>query len=248
MQLTENEREYLKLVASARTNVWSPPESARRNIDEEELREAGIDEKYVKRPDRFHYSDDESNNKSIEEKVEEIPNRVESLIRDTELLYAAGYLDTEHWHADLNEVLPDQEIEEEANPPLNAQYGFEKPHKELGNRLGGLVTSLSSQSQANWDTVQFYKEVVEGFIYAIGYSMGCSRRIELYSELAEKMEESNEWASDFLEMPNVPEWRSELKEEILSCVKMRLQQEGYETPEEFVQSRQVDRWIKSRFL
>lgn len=237
MQLTENEREYLKLIGEARKDgSWCPPEMARRFLDEEDLREAGIDEKYIKRPDKFDYSDDESNNKSIDEKVEEIPERVEKLIRDVELLYAAGYLDVD-WDECWSEFLPDQETDEDTPLPLSTQYGFEEPHKELGNRLGGMVTSLALRSQTKLNT-EFYREIAEGFIYAISYGMGGGERVEFYSDLAEKMEESEEHASRFLEPPSerIPEWRSELKEEIQSCVEARLRQEGYETPDEFVRT------------
>jgi len=238
MQLTENELKYLKLVAEARKeNDWCPPETARQFLDKEKLREAGIDKKYVKNPAKFDYSNDVSGNKSIEEKVGELPECIEKLIRYVELLHEAGYLDVETWGPHWSKLLNSEEWDDEEFELSDRMYTSETPQEELGREFGITIRRLALLPKMA-DDEEFMVGLLSGVIEAFTSEMGSGRAIGLVEELHQRLEDDirlTRISDRLIEMTDY-DFLGDIEDEIDACIEENLSQMGIDPSDELVKS------------
>jgi len=161
-ELTENQRAYLKLIIEERESEdigWREAEKRVRKYGEEELRRHGIDGKYPEQPRDLRYEIDGKSGGSG--KADEVPERLESLIEDIELLQEAGIW-KEYWD-ELLDVDPDEDVDFRLGRDM---LECESPQEEFGSKLGkmvgGLFTLFPDTDQV--DPHLFRYGLIRGFI------------------------------------------------------------------------------------
>jgi hypothetical protein len=99
MQLKEHERRYLELISErtpGRQITKSTRQQTRQNITKQDLKDSGVDN-YTQRPDKIVGS--------IEEKADKLPDRIEALIEDIQLLNETGFLNSEERDLDWDDLV-----------------------------------------------------------------------------------------------------------------------------------------------
>ena len=226
------------------------PEEARQHLDKETLTEAGIDESYAERPDKLIHDDD----KGIERKIEQLPQRINRLTEDVELLYEAGYLNIEHWESYWAELLDFQKPDEDEFVPSSDMYNSSAPQEEFGRELGKMALRLMTLSPKGVDHEDFAVGILRGFVSGFTYEMPLHLATGLNAELLDKLDKHVE------QMEKVTEeglgsvsltLMKAISDEAMSHIEQHLQAEGYETSEDFVidvQKAMRDEYYNGKYL
>jgi hypothetical protein len=246
MKLTQNQREYLKLIAEVRDEhtetewveedrgqlIKPSPEEARQYLDKNDFTQVGIDDGYAKRPDKL--------DEKVNEKVTELPERIHSLAEDVELLNEAGYLNLERWGPHWINLLDTLEIEGESLEMSENMYSGNSPQEAFGQRLGEMVYLLMLYPKGVGKD-NFSLGIIRGFISGFTGRMPADRSMEFLTQVSELLEEDienqKEWYRSLSK--GLPDWFSDVEEDINSCIEEYLREEGYEISESLIHSVRV---------
>jgi hypothetical protein len=104
---------------------------------------------------------------SIEDKVDRLPNRFETLLEDAKLLGGAGWLEGERWKEGLTKLLDiqDRNLYERTGRD-GVPYEFDLSPEQLGERLGRMVDRLMVYSSDS-PIVRIQTELTWGFIEGV---------------------------------------------------------------------------------